>query len=384
MNETKQVAQTPEVQLILACARVQRSARDDERIRSLARESLDWASVVDRAQDHCVVPLLYASLRAAAPAEVPAATMSALQYQAVRSAGRSLYLAAELARLLAQLEARGIPAVPYKGPLLAAQVYGNITLRQPGDLDILIRRQDFPRARDVLTAHGFRPSQEHSPAEERRYAQTHHEYQFMREDDQVSVELQWELSRLAFPFPLGYDGVRDRLVRVDLAGVTVPCIAVEQQLIILAVHGSKHVWNRLQWICDIAEIVRRNPSIDWPRLFREAGALGAGRMLALGLLLARTLLDASVPAEALRRVEADGQARMLSDRLSAALLHAEAGTDRILGNPSLYYLELMERLRDRLRLGVHFFRRTAQPIQVMREYGAGALKRTLGMECRRT
>jgi hypothetical protein len=61
------------------------------------------------------------------------------------------------------------------------------------------------------------------------------------------------------------------------------------------------------------------------------------------------------------------------------LFRAEAGVIDIVGHPSLFYLELMERLRDRLRLCVHFFRRTEQPVQVMWRYGSGAVKRIAGM-----
>jgi Uncharacterised nucleotidyltransferase len=287
---------TPEIQLLLACARVQRSAEDDRRIRALACERLDWGMALDQAQEHCVVPLLYAGLRGAAHDAVPEATMALLRDLSLYGARHSLYLAAELARILARLDAGGIPAVPYKGPLLAVQAYGSVTLRQPGDLDILIRRQDFEQARDILFSEGYRSYHEHSSAEEQRYVADHHDYAFLRATDQVCVELQWAFSRLA----LGYEGVKDRLVQISLAGTVVPSISAEQLLIILCVHGSKHCWSRLQWICDVAELVRTHPSLDWPRLFEEAGRLGARRMLALGLLLARMLLDAELPVEALR------------------------------------------------------------------------------------
>ena len=62
----------------------------------------------------------------------------------------------QLSTLLRNFKAAGIPAIPYKGPALAATAYGNVGLRVFGDLDILIQKEDVPRAADMMTALGYR------------------------------------------------------------------------------------------------------------------------------------------------------------------------------------------------------------------------------------
>jgi hypothetical protein len=55
------------------------------------------------------------------------------------------------------LEGRGIPAIPYKGPVLAASLYEDLAVRPFSDLDILIKRKDVLKAMDLMTSLGYRP-----------------------------------------------------------------------------------------------------------------------------------------------------------------------------------------------------------------------------------
>ena len=97
-----------------------------------------------------------------------------------------------------------------------------------------------------------------------------------------------------------------RLVRTRFGGTTVLSFSPEDLLFILCVHGTKHGWKRLQWICDVAELVRRHHAeISWRRLMERAETSGCQRMLLVGLSLAHELLESPVPGEVLSKIEAD-------------------------------------------------------------------------------
>ena len=68
--------------------------------------------------------------------------------------------------MLEDFENHGITAIPYKGPALALQVYGDLKLRSFVDLDVLVRRSDAARAGTLLAARGYRPHLQLSPAQE--------------------------------------------------------------------------------------------------------------------------------------------------------------------------------------------------------------------------
>jgi hypothetical protein len=57
---------------------------------------------------------------------VPAAVLADLKGRCRANAERDLLLVEELPRLVAGFESRGIRAIPFKGPLIAASLYGNL------------------------------------------------------------------------------------------------------------------------------------------------------------------------------------------------------------------------------------------------------------------
>jgi hypothetical protein len=113
-------------------------------------------------------------------------------------------------------------------------------------------------------------------------------------------------------------------------------------------HGSKHHWERIQWISDIAELVRTIDGEDWQSLLQHAKAVGCERVLALGLLLASNLLEAPVPEKVLQKVRSDATARSLEAHARATVFSDTPG----LGEISNYSLKLKERRWDKVRL--HF------------------------------
>ena len=59
----------------------------------------------------------------------------------------------ELARLVDALAKHGIDAIPFKGPLLAIQAFGDLGLREFRDLDFLVRDEDL--AKTIATLHSL-------------------------------------------------------------------------------------------------------------------------------------------------------------------------------------------------------------------------------------
>ena len=101
------------------------------------------------ADRHGVLPIL---ARALSLAGIPGETARA---RAREIAFRNLSLAAELVKLVGALRKLGIEVLAYKGPILGQQLYGDVTLRQFRDLDIVIAPADVMRTRDALCQLGY-------------------------------------------------------------------------------------------------------------------------------------------------------------------------------------------------------------------------------------
>ena len=281
-------------------------------VRKLIAAGLDWQALIEAAQEHGITPLICHQLLGNFAESVPQELRASLRENHKRIAQRNLFLAVEMLRLSGRFRAEGMIAVPYKGPLLAAQAYGDFGLRQFVDLDFAIRQRDLPRAAALLAADGYKPVFGATAAAEGTHP-AHSEYQFVRPAGNVIVEMQTETTLRYFPRPLDFDALERRLTRVSLAGGETLSFSSEDTLILLAVHGSKHFWERLLWIADIAELSQAAPGIDWKVAFARAQEMGVSRMVNLALYLAHRMLDAPLPDDVVEKVLRDEAAKKLGN-----------------------------------------------------------------------
>ena len=341
---------TPELLLLLACARTSLDGDMQERIALLAQHNLDWNLVLQLASQHRVGALLYRHVSAVCPEAAPPAALDALRRQYQADARRSLYLTGELMQLLDLLAAHNIQAIPYKGPALAAAVYGNLALREFADLDMLFHKRDVPRVIDLLSEHGFRFELGRVPFD--ITSKDHYHYRMIRERGWVNIELHWAFTRRYWSFPLDLEGLWDRTVEVTLGGRTLRSFRPEDLLLILCAHGAQHFWSRLAWICDIAELVRAYPNLAWAELLAEAEQLGVRRILLLGLALAHDLLDARLPAQVAAAIAAEPVITTLVQQIRPRLAaHADDVMHGV--DARLFYFNLRERRRDRMQYLLH-------------------------------
>lgn len=365
-----------EDRLLLAGARVQLDPVQRVRLRSLAAGAIDWERVLERANTQKVLPLLARQLLAACRDLLPPELEAYLRSSALTVAHQNLLLTAELLRVLSMFGRHGIEAFPFKGPALAAQVYGNPGLRRFGDIDVWIRPESFLRARELLLAEGYIPFEPPPDEVLPYYTDTHHEYGFTSSNGLVHLELLWRVIERPFAFPRKTESLWGSLVPVKLAGHNVPGIPLDLLLICLCVHGSKHLWERLIWVCDVAETVRSLGEVDWDALLATAHSHGAGRMVLLGLFLAHTLLDTPLPQAVLQRCADDAEVGRLAT--VAMTMIVEGMPDSVFETLHLYQMRMLNRFDDRLRVVRRYAYNFLNPLHVYRKYGLGPVRHLLG------
>src|SRR5437016_13960397 len=105
------------------------------------------------------------------------------------------------------------------------------------------------------------------------------QYLFFRADSNLIVELHNDLTLRYFPRRLPLEDFFARQIRVPLDAHEAPALSVEDELVLISIHGAKHFWERLMWIADVAALVSRQTGMDWQRVLDSAQAGGAERML---------------------------------------------------------------------------------------------------------
>ena len=377
----RRLALQPEQALMVRLARVQVPFASHAPVGALLeRSDLRWDWVVRQARAHQVGPLIHHHLQALFPELVPSEAKEKLRALFHARLRRSLLLKRTLPQLLAHLERQGVQAIPFKGPVLAARAYSsNEHLRAFGDLDLLVRPQDARRAAAALEAAGFEatrslPSRLTSP--ERGYLpwQDRHgnAIGFVRDEGtpgEVPVDLHWGLASHYFQFPMTPETLRKRLVPVALEpDLQVQALSPEDLLLFLCAHATKHRWKALSFVCDIAELIRSSPALDWAQTLDQARACGSERMLLVGSRLARTLLSAPVPPSV------RGHARVQPEEVAALAREAQAllfdsGPEtkplgQRLGNAlrvSRFHVRIRDRRWDGLGAALHHLRLVMAP-----------------------
>ena len=335
--------------LLLDCART--SAGD-----------VDWEYLFQLARRHSIVPLVYVQLERHASDLVPPQVLSKLKQHYVENSARNTVLTAELCRLISLFAAAGIEAIPYKGPVLALFAYGNIALRRFVDLDVIVKKSDVLKAREILTSEGYTPSKSLSLPQQELLLRTQHNMQFSRDNRRLIIELHWEVAPHLFASTVNGERLWQDLITLDINGTTVKTFSAEDLLFSLCVHGSRHLWERLAWICDVAELMSRR-SLDWTALLERAASADTERMFLLGVHLAERLLDAPLPAEVKQRCDSDPRLSSLADDIFEHLFNGPTHVPATSREIFKYNIGVRKTLSARARYLLYMFRPTDSDLE---------------------
>jgi hypothetical protein len=332
MTAIEASAYAKEWQMLLVCAAPN---ADAEQMRKLI-SGVDFQELLQLADEHGVSGLLAAQVRNLGPELVPTEAQEQLQEMRRRQLLASLGMTAELLALFERFARTGIEALALKGPVLSVQAYGDAGMRQFGDLDFLVRGRDIHRVTGMMIEAGYEAK---VPLAAIEGGKIPGEYVFRRTRNRLLVEFHTGETLRYFPRKVDVEGMFLRQIRVRIDAHDVPALSLEDEFVMLCVHGAKDLWERLLWIADIAALPARQTSIDWRRTSALATEASVPRMLHVGLRLAADLLAAPLPEKIKAEVLEDAAAEKLAAQIATWV--SAAGTQ----TPGI-----MERAMLRMRL----------------------------------
>jgi hypothetical protein len=349
----------PEWDLLLAASSADPNPADSSstigRIRLLLEKPVEWEMVLRLADKHGTSCLLYQNLlrlENMVPARmVPASVLALLRRSYEGNVFKSLFLTRELVRIVDCLKGFGIDAVPYKGVVMSEVYYGDMALRQSSDIDLFVRRRDVGRIKSALRDLEYTTRLVIPDVVLADYIAAGYEWTFDSSAGPNLLEVQWALQPRFYAVDFDMEGLFERAVKVTIADRPVRTPSPEDLLLVLSVHAAKHVWGRLIWLRDIAQILKRE-NLNWDWLQARTRELGIERILRITLLLANRLLGSAIPAAIENVVLADSAARGLADKIAASLASGVSYDTQ-----QISYFRLMMRLRERRGDRVRFLTR---------------------------
>ena len=285
----------------------------------LLTSPLDWAHVVALAERHEVVPLLSRHLQAVPAETVPDAVRETLAVRMRERLGRNLQLQREVLRVLGAFNHATIPVIPLKGPWLGELLYGDVTFRTTGDLDLLVQQHDLDSAEQVLKDLGYTRGR-HREHEEESY-----HYTFVCDDQRtlpVLVELHWDI-------------VRAHIARHDMADVwnaasrgewherEIWTMSAPDLFLILCQNAAKDTFGFLKQLVDVALVIERyGATWSWSALAHTIRTAQMRTRVYLTVFLTQQLLGSQIPADFLVAIRPP---RGISWHVGQYLFHRRGG-----------------------------------------------------------
>lgn len=301
-----------EFKLALSCARWPLRTVDQTEICRLVREPLNWQlfkRIVERNQ---VLPLVYHNLLSALPKDYDNEILRSFRATVIGYAAQAMSQAAELVRVTKSIRGAGFEIAALKGISLSVLAFGNLAMRSPGDIDLLVPQASVFEIERVLKGLGYsrvEPRTELTPKRLKHYLRYYKHFTYFSEATATPLELHW---RLFHNIPL----LRETNVKfpptmpVEIGTNIVNTLSREELFLYLCVHGAIHGWPILKWLADIRALLG---AMDEDNI-RNIAELARKRGLMAELRAALTLVDSLLGLDGLP-VEFSGEMDSVSKRI---------------------------------------------------------------------
>lgn len=204
---------------------------------------------------------------------------------------QNMLLTSELINTMKVLEENDIKAISFKGPTLAQLAYGDITLRQYVDLDVLVEKEEIFKIENLLK-NKYKRALKLTSSQEDTWFKYAHDLGLIHENG-VNIEVHWLMFDSNHPINLSKIDFFKESVKTKINNVNINTISNEKFLVYLCIHGSKHLYERIEWVCDIDRFIKTQ-KIDWNKVEDIIENDNSKRFFLLGLFLTRFLFNTNL------------------------------------------------------------------------------------------
>lgn len=338
-------AGTPEIRLLAALTRARAEDFAPEALEEAG--TVDWERLLWLSRRHAVFPMVFGHLHRHLSQGLPPGVHERLESEAAGEAARAHRLVPALLELLDAMAGAGIDAMPYKGPVLAAGLFGDVALRSCEDLDLLVAPRDAGRADRVMESLGYARAQALTPIQQRAELRFTYYAGYRHRESGLCVEIHWRPVERRTLSGSAAGLLLHRRRTVELWGRVIQVPNPSAQLLLLCLHGGRHFWETLRMVADVGEWLRVHRNVDPREVLELARRTGCRRLLVIGLVLARDLLEAPLPPEFQHACDLDAAGVRLADVYLHRILADAPWHSPV--EQQLLSIASRERLRDRVR-----------------------------------
>lgn len=275
---------------------------EQERILRLSPDDQDsWAQLSYELENSCLIGFAYQAVQTGRTDWVPPANILLTWRQlAHRIALQNAFYEVHTASVCGLLNQAGIHYVLLKGLSLVDACYANRSIRQIGDIDILINPEDLPQVMHILQEQDYKfcpqPALEVlGPSALQVSLDTFHEITMTRDTSslRINVDLHWQVNRFlpGSPvhkiFPESDIPWLNRTRRLDIQGTSVSCLSLESEFLFCVFHYVlHHMMDGPKWFVDLCQFLQvKGISLEWHRMAEQVPNRNLQRLVTLVVAL---------------------------------------------------------------------------------------------------
>ncbi len=298
-----------ELKFLIASCQTEPSEKDIDFIRSYMQNAkCKMQNLLALANQHGILPLVYKTIKTLSHGDDPRSShntlLSELKPFYMSIVQRNMLMTSELIKIMYLLKENNIEALAFKGPTLSQMAYGDITLRQYVDLDILVDENDAFKAGELMAENAHKAILPLTILSNKTCLHAAKDFSLMSEASGVHTELHWRLFERKYNISLLSCAVDKKCQTVKINNNEIKTLQNELLLVYLCLHGAKHAFERIEWICDIDRLLRSS-EIDWEKAIAIAEQSHSKRAFYLGLSLTHHHLHTILPADLIQSIDAD-------------------------------------------------------------------------------
>ncbi|MCB8920911.1 MAG: nucleotidyltransferase family protein [Ardenticatenaceae bacterium] len=211
---------------------------------------------------------------------------------------------AELDHVAVRLAQVGIPLVALKNSGIARGIFPHPGAVPMGDVDALVRKEDFRRAHAILLENGyqfeFRSALEEEDLEEAEQGGGAEYWKLLPNGEKLWFELQWRPVAGRWIRPDQEPSADELMARsIPIEGTDVRLLAPEDNLLQVCLHTAKHSYVRAPGFrlhLDVVRIVEAHPGLDWQTFVQRVQTLQVKTATYFSLLIPHELFGTLIPA----------------------------------------------------------------------------------------
>ncbi len=360
----------------------------DSLISYLHQAPVDWKEVHRLCKAHRISPVAY---RVLLKCEPPSPWADILKNELKRMAIHSMEKAKETTRLVSLLRSHGLVAFPYKGVAFSLLFYGDIGLRESGDIDLIVDPTELPLVNDILKADGYLPDEEDFVRflGWERFTRTRRGYNLKKLDRRglpIHLELHW---RIIYDY-LAVGNFNNNFSYVNNENIQVydqmlPVQDPFEQFKYLYLHHSVHDgYGYLKTALDIAMGLKKlNPSAeDYPlhpllRELTEVFSLAAVVEASNRLFGTQFALPAHKRQEKLSLLLVDTtlkEKRLVPKQMGSNFVYYMRYYTGLIRKRALFYPEPHRKIQSYFHNFIHFFQPTVEDFRLFKPKSLGGYR----------